>query len=140
MPWLQFGFVGLLEIDQVLVLWDRVIGYEDPILLAVFAVAVFMTRSETILATTNATEAVSIYNCSTLPYPTLSLSLPLSLSLLCFYFAHLVFSLCFLLLTHPPTTYTHSHLFLLSFFLLPLLTATILHCRCKCSWKEVDCV
>jgi hypothetical protein len=26
MPWLQLGFVGLLEVDQTLILWDRVIG------------------------------------------------------------------------------------------------------------------
>lgn len=25
-PWIQLGFVGLLEIEQVLVLWDRIIG------------------------------------------------------------------------------------------------------------------
>ena len=44
MPWLQFGFVGLLEVDQILHLWDRLIGYDDPILLAVTAVAVFLSR------------------------------------------------------------------------------------------------
>lgn len=26
MPWLQLGFVGLLEVEQTLILWDRVIG------------------------------------------------------------------------------------------------------------------
>ena len=26
MPWLQLGFVGFLEIDQILLLWDRLIG------------------------------------------------------------------------------------------------------------------
>ena len=25
-PWLQLAFVGILEVDQILVLWDRVIG------------------------------------------------------------------------------------------------------------------
>jgi hypothetical protein len=24
--WIQLGFVGLLEVDQLLLLWDRVIG------------------------------------------------------------------------------------------------------------------
>jgi len=60
MPWLQFGFVGLFEIDQVLHLWDRVIGYEDTCLLAVVAVAVFVTRAETLMATTVPLEAVHI--------------------------------------------------------------------------------
>ena len=60
MPWLQFGFVGLLEIDQVLHLWDRVIGYEDPCVLAVFAVSVFMMRAEAVLATDSPSEAVQM--------------------------------------------------------------------------------
>ena len=60
MPWLQFGFVGLLEIDQVLHLWDRVIGYEDPCLLAVFAVSVFMMRAEAVLTTKSPAEAVQM--------------------------------------------------------------------------------
>eukprot|EP00605_Chrysophyceae_sp_TOSAG23-4_P002110 GSChrysophyteH1.ASY1.ANO1.2336.1 assembled CDS len=60
MPWLQFGFVGLLEIDQVLHLWDRVLGYEDPCILAVFAVAVFLTRGESIMTTTVPAEAVQM--------------------------------------------------------------------------------
>ena len=60
MPWLQFGFVGLLEIDQVLHLWDRVIGYEDTCVLAVVAVAVFVSRAETVMATNVPSEAVQI--------------------------------------------------------------------------------
>ena len=60
MPWLQFGFVGLLEIEQVLHLWDRVLGYEDPCLLAVFAVAVFLTKGEAVLTTTVPAEAVQM--------------------------------------------------------------------------------
>jgi len=60
MPWLQFGFVGLFEIDQVLHLWDRVIGYEDTCVLAVVAVAVFIARAETVMATTVPSEAVHI--------------------------------------------------------------------------------
>jgi hypothetical protein len=60
MPWLQFGFVGLFEIDQVLHLWDRVIGYEDTSVLAVVAVAVFVARAETVMATNVPSEAVQI--------------------------------------------------------------------------------
>ena len=26
MPWLQLGFVGLLEVEQTLILWDRILG------------------------------------------------------------------------------------------------------------------
>jgi hypothetical protein len=49
LPWMQLGFAGFLEVDQVLHLWDRVLGYQDPTLLAVMAVAVFMLRAEAIL-------------------------------------------------------------------------------------------
>ena len=28
LPWIQFGFVGLLDVGEVLNLWDRVLGYQ----------------------------------------------------------------------------------------------------------------
>lgn len=49
LPWMQLGFVGLLEVDQILHLWDRVVGYQDPTLLAIMAVSVFLLRAEAIL-------------------------------------------------------------------------------------------
>ena len=67
LPWLQLGFVGLLEVDQILLLWDRVfgrvlfnhpkcflfyscsVGYMDPTLLAILCVAIFLFRGEIIL-------------------------------------------------------------------------------------------
>lgn len=52
-PWIHQGFVQYLEIEQVLHLWDRIIANADVNLLAVFAVAVFNWRSE------------SLYNCET---------------------------------------------------------------------------
>lgn len=65
-PWIQLGFVGLLEMDQLLHLWDRVIGrlpllwifcnlwlcisgFMDPLVLAVAAASVFVYRSEALL-------------------------------------------------------------------------------------------
>lgn len=60
MPWLQFGFVGLLEVDQILHLWDRIIGYDDTCLLALVAVGVFLIRAENILATQVPAEVCSI--------------------------------------------------------------------------------
>jgi hypothetical protein len=44
--WMHVGFVGFLEMDQLLVLWDRVIGYMDPTLFAVLACAIFVHRAE----------------------------------------------------------------------------------------------
>ena len=68
MPWIQLGFVSLLEMDQILILWDRlsgmifaehfrdvflqldaIIGYMDPLLLAVLAAAVFVMRSDSLM-------------------------------------------------------------------------------------------
>jgi len=47
--WIQLGFVGLFEMDQLLHLWDRLIGYMDPSILAVAAAAVFVHRAEALM-------------------------------------------------------------------------------------------
>jgi hypothetical protein len=39
----------LLEIDQILHLWERVLGFMDPTLLVIAAVAIFTHRSEMLL-------------------------------------------------------------------------------------------
>ncbi|KAG7378737.1 hypothetical protein PHYPSEUDO_009713 [Phytophthora pseudosyringae] len=44
-PWIQSAFSGVLDIDQVLLLWDRVIGYDSLELVAIFAAALFHFRS-----------------------------------------------------------------------------------------------
>lgn len=46
---MQLGFVGLLEMEQLLHLWERIIGYMDTTMLAVAAVAIFIHRSEMLL-------------------------------------------------------------------------------------------
>ncbi|KAH8066794.1 hypothetical protein JL720_12647 [Aureococcus anophagefferens] len=51
LPWIQFGFVGLLDVDQVLLLWDRILGFEDLSLLPILAAAIFVYRSEKLSAT-----------------------------------------------------------------------------------------
>ena len=48
--WLVFAFVGYLEVGQVLLLWDRVIGYDTVDVLAVAAVAIFRFRRDALLA------------------------------------------------------------------------------------------
>lgn len=44
-PWIQSAFSGVLDIDQVLLLWDRIIGYDSLELIAIFAAALFHFRS-----------------------------------------------------------------------------------------------
>jgi hypothetical protein len=52
--WIQLGFVGFLEVDQLLLLWDRILGYNDTSLLAVLAASIFLFRAESLLSCTSA--------------------------------------------------------------------------------------
>ncbi|KAG5187988.1 hypothetical protein JKP88DRAFT_347942 [Tribonema minus] len=54
MPWIQFGFVGYLEVGEVLQLWDRVLAYDSLSLLPALAAAVFVFRSAAVLAAPDA--------------------------------------------------------------------------------------
>merc|ERR1711972_661632 len=49
-PWIVCGFVSYLRADQVLWLWDRVIGFDSVQLIAVLAAAVFAFRSRVLLS------------------------------------------------------------------------------------------
>ncbi|GMF25363.1 unnamed protein product [Phytophthora lilii] len=44
-PWIQSAFSGMLDIDQVLFLWDRIIGYDSLELVAILAAALFHFRA-----------------------------------------------------------------------------------------------
>ncbi len=44
MPWLQLGFVGFLEIDQILLLWDRLIGHNYMIRFLIFLKVLVVIR------------------------------------------------------------------------------------------------
>lgn len=59
-PWLQLGFVGLLEIEQILLLWDRVIGFMDLTVLAVAAASIFVYRSEPLFKCTSEAEVNAV--------------------------------------------------------------------------------
>ena len=65
--WIQFAFAGTLPVEQVLMVWDRVIGFDSLELLPLLAVAIFLFRSHTLLAATSAEEAERMLaNCSEL--------------------------------------------------------------------------
>ncbi|CAN0023763.1 unnamed protein product, partial [Phaeothamnion confervicola] len=56
-PWLQLGFVGLLEADQVLALWDRLLAWGGRLeLLAALAAAVLVFKGEALAAAADAAE------------------------------------------------------------------------------------
>jgi len=61
LPWIQFGFVGLLDVEQVLLLWDRLLGFEDLSLLSVLAAAIFVYRSEKLLQCSSLEEAREMF-------------------------------------------------------------------------------
>lgn len=48
-PWIARAFSGFLRVDQVLWLWDRVLGFDSTELIAVLAAAVFIFRSKLVL-------------------------------------------------------------------------------------------
>lgn len=45
-PWIHQGFANILEVDELLQLWDRIFGFMDTYLLPVLAAAIFIVRSE----------------------------------------------------------------------------------------------
>lgn len=61
-PWLQMAFVGFFEIDQLLILWDRVLGFHDLTIFSLLAVAIFTSRSQPILLCESPEAATVILN------------------------------------------------------------------------------
>ena len=51
-----YAFVGYLEVDQIFLLWDRVIGFETLEILPILAAGIFVFRSNLILNCTNQEE------------------------------------------------------------------------------------
>lgn len=51
-PWIQSAFSGVLQIDQVLLLWDRVIGFDSVEVIAYVAAALFHFRAEELISAT----------------------------------------------------------------------------------------
>ena len=55
-PWMQLGFTTLLDIDELLLLWDRVFGYQDTSLLAVLAAGIFIFKADALFLCGSAAE------------------------------------------------------------------------------------
>ena len=54
--WIYFAFVGTLEVDQIYLLFDRIIGFETLEILPILAAGIFVFRSNLILNCTNQEE------------------------------------------------------------------------------------
>ena len=48
-PWIFYSFVGFIEVEQVYLLWDRMVGYDSPDIFVLLAVAIFVYRSDAIM-------------------------------------------------------------------------------------------
>ena len=48
-PWIVSGFVGYLAVDQVLHVWDRIIGHDSLLILPILAAAIIAFRKQVIM-------------------------------------------------------------------------------------------
>ncbi|KAJ3217959.1 hypothetical protein HDU67_006987 [Dinochytrium kinnereticum] len=48
--WMLYGFIGILDIEQVLLLWDRIIGYDKLQILPAVAASIFIFRREALMS------------------------------------------------------------------------------------------
>ena len=53
-PWFQQAFVGVLHVQQVLQLWDRIIGFNSVDILAFMAASIFIFRGAALKKAKNA--------------------------------------------------------------------------------------
>ena len=51
-PWITSAFVGHLSVDQLLLVWDRIIGNDSLLVLPVLAAAIFAFRKKALMAAT----------------------------------------------------------------------------------------
>ena len=58
----MFCFVGVLEVDQIYLLWDRIIGFETLEILPIFAASIFVFRANLILNCQNQEEYDELFN------------------------------------------------------------------------------
>eukprot|EP00698_Gefionella_okellyi_P017655 TRINITY_DN5202_c0_g1_i1.p1 TRINITY_DN5202_c0_g1~~TRINITY_DN5202_c0_g1_i1.p1 ORF type:complete len:325 (-),score=71.51 TRINITY_DN5202_c0_g1_i1:1086-2060(-) len=61
-PWLFSAFVGYLEIEQVVHVWDRIVGYDSLMVLPTLAAAIFVFRSRLLLKATSSDEVHDIFS------------------------------------------------------------------------------
>uniref|UniRef100_A0A3Q3GUQ1 TBC1 domain family, member 19 n=1 Tax=Labrus bergylta TaxID=56723 RepID=A0A3Q3GUQ1_9LABR len=58
--WMVRGFSGYLSTDQLLLLWDRILGYDSLEVVAVLAAAVFAFRAENLMEVTSLASAEAV--------------------------------------------------------------------------------
>ncbi len=59
-PWIRFAFSGYLEVKEVLLLWDRVVGFDCLELLPVLAAAIVVFRAQSVRLATRAEQIACV--------------------------------------------------------------------------------
>lgn len=60
-PWMFSAFSGWLEVEQVLLLWDRILAYDSLELLALLAAAIFLFRAKSVMEATTPEDIQGIF-------------------------------------------------------------------------------
>jgi hypothetical protein len=55
-PWLYYAFVGMLEVDQIYYLYDRILGFDSLEILSIVSAGIFSFRANMILNCQNQDE------------------------------------------------------------------------------------
>ena len=61
LPWIFYSFVGYLEVEQIYLLWDRVLGYDTLDIIPLAAVSIFDYRAEAIMQAGNQDEFYDLF-------------------------------------------------------------------------------
>eukprot|EP00164_Ancoracysta_twista_P002913 GFYU01003877.1.p1 GENE.GFYU01003877.1~~GFYU01003877.1.p1 ORF type:complete len:533 (+),score=108.90 GFYU01003877.1:169-1767(+) len=61
-PWIFYGFCGYLPVDQVMQVWDRLLGFDTLEIFPVLSAAIFSFRAKTVLRATDAEEVWDIFS------------------------------------------------------------------------------
>eukprot|EP00760_Papus_ankaliazontas_P017052 PhM_4_TR17012/c0_g1_i1/m.96667 len=60
--WLHTAFVGFLEVEQVLYLWDCIVAFDSVVVMPIAAAAIFVWRREEVLQCTTETQLQSVFS------------------------------------------------------------------------------
>nr|CAG4712254.1 unnamed protein product [Naegleria fowleri] len=60
--WIFHAFAGYLAVDQLLLLWDRILGFSNLYILPILSVSIFLFRSKYLLKVTSKQEILDIFS------------------------------------------------------------------------------
>ena len=60
-PWIHLAFSNVLDAEQLLLLWDRLVGYDDLTILSLFAASIFLFRAEILLCCGSKEEVGNVF-------------------------------------------------------------------------------